>query len=274
MAPCGNGRPWVFWSANEKGNFDLWARVVESGKPGITVRLSSAPGSDIDPAATTDSSGKIWVAWQGWRNGKASIFTSVQNGNAFSEAATTASSAGNEWNPAIAADSTGKVSVAWDSYRNGNYDIFARTATGPGKWGKEVAVAATEFYEAYPSIAYDPAGTLWIAYEEGGARWGKDFGADESSGVALYAGRAIRLRGLSKDGRIVEAAADPGTVLPGVPAGPDDAATQSQESDWRRPDLEAWKKRGANLATASPAYARRGPRNTMARLRIDASGRL
>ena len=32
-------------------------------------------------------------------------------------------------------------------------------------------------YEAYPSIAYDPSGRLWIAYEEGGRGWGKDFGA-------------------------------------------------------------------------------------------------
>jgi hypothetical protein len=56
--------------------------------------------------------------------------------------------------------------VAWDSYRNGNYDVFARTATGT-VWGKELAVAASSLYEAYPSIAYDLSGTLWIAYEEG-----------------------------------------------------------------------------------------------------------
>jgi len=55
VAIDGKCRPWVFWSANERGNFDVWARVVENDKPGATVRISNAPGSDIDPAAATDS---------------------------------------------------------------------------------------------------------------------------------------------------------------------------------------------------------------------------
>ena len=39
--------------------------------------------------------------------------------------------------------------------------------------GRGRAVAASGLYEAYPSIAYDPAGTLWVAYEEGGERLGQ-----------------------------------------------------------------------------------------------------
>ena len=62
-----------------------------------------------------------------------------------------------------------------------------------------VAVAATARYEAYPSIAYDPAGRLWVAYEEGAERWGKDYGAYSSPGIALYQGRAVRLRGFESD---------------------------------------------------------------------------
>jgi hypothetical protein len=225
--------------------------------------------------AAADSSGRVWVAWQGWRNGKASIFSSVQNGDGFSKAAAVASSAGNEWNPAIAADAAGRVSVAWDSYRNGSYDVYARTATAAGTWGKEMAVAATPLYEAYPSIAYDPAGTLWVAYEEGAEHWGKDFGAYESTGVSLYAGRAIRLRGLSKDGSLLEPGADPGTVLPGGVSTPnDETSRQAMVEDWQRPDPEAYKRRGANQATAGPGTLRRVPKNTMPRLKVDASGRL
>src|SRR6202140_3072764 len=153
IAVDGSGRPWVFWSANEKGNFDVWAKPVEDGKPGSAVRLSSEAGSDIDPAAATDSQGRVWVAWQGWRNGRASIFAATQNGNAFSKPAPITKSGANEWNPSIAADPNGRVSVAWDSSRNGNYDIFVRTAIAPGSWGAETAVAASARYEAYPSIA-------------------------------------------------------------------------------------------------------------------------
>ena len=274
IAVDGKGRPWVFWSANDGGNFDIWARVVESGQPGATQRISTAPGSDIDPVAATDSSGRVWVAWQGWRNGKASIFAAVQEGNSFSRTATVSTSVGNEWNPAIAADAGGRVTVAWDSFRNGNYDVFARTATGT-KWGDEKAVAASSLYEAYPSIAYDPSGTLWIAYEEGAERWGKDYGADESSGVPVYAGRAIRVRGFAKDGRAIEPNGDIGEALPGEPGDPVlNLVSQARSDDWQKVQPDAWKKRSPNLATASPGYARRGPRNTMARLKVDASGRL
>jgi hypothetical protein len=275
IAIDGKGRPWVFWSANQNSNFDVWARVVESGQPGATVRISSEPGSDIDAAATTDSSGRVWVAWQGWRNGKASIFAAVENGNTFSKPATVANSAGNEWNPAIAADSAGHVSVAWDSYRNGNYDVYVRTASGPSGWGREVPLAAGATYEAYPSIAYDAAGTLWVAYEEGGERWGKDFGADESSGLSLYAGRAVRLRGMTKDGQVVEPAADPGTVLPGTAGDPhDENSRQVDAGEWLHPDPEAWKTRAANQSTPGPVVRQRAPRNTSPRLAIDSSGRL
>jgi len=266
----GRGRVWVFWPANEKGNFDIWARVVEGGKAGATVRVSNAPGSDIDPAAATDSAGNVWVAWQGWRNGKAQIFAASQRGSAFSAPMTVASSGGNEWDPAIAADSAGHVSVAWDSYRNGNYDVYVRTAT-QGSWGQERAVAASAAYQAYPSVAYDPAGTLWVAYEEGGERWGKNFGADDSTGVALYQGRAIRLRGITPSGAMVETATDIGTALPGLPASGIGAQNhQADDNDFIKPDPDGAKNRA--LAASTPA--RRAPRNNLPRMTIDASGRI
>lgn len=270
VAIDGKGRPWVFWSANEKGNFDIWTRVVDSGKPGPAVRISNAPGSDIDPAATTDSNGNVWVAWQGWRNGKAAISAATQRGNAFSAPIAVSNSPSNEWNPAIAADSAGHVSIAWDSYRHGNYDVFDRTAT-QGKWGNEIALAASAAYEAYPSIAYDPSGVLWVAYEEGAERWGKNFGAEDSSGMALYQGRAIRLRGFTPSGAVVEPAADIGSALPGYPATPENAISrQADTSGWTEPNPNAAKNRNSNQATP----ARRAPRNTAPRITVDSSGRI
>jgi len=270
IAVDGRERVWVFWPANEKGNFDIWARVVENGKAGATVRVSNAPGSDIDPAAATDSAGNVWVAWQGWRNGKAQIFAASQRRSGFGAPMTVASSAGNEWDPAIAADSSGRVSVAWDSYRNGNYDVYVRTAI-QGTWGQEHALAASAAYQAYPSIAYDPAGTLWVAYEEGGERWGKNFGADDSTGVALYQGRAIRLRGVTPSGAMVETATDIGTALPGLPASGIGAQNhQVDDNDFIKPDPDGAK----NRAFAASTPARRAPRNTLPRMSIDPSGRI
>ena len=189
--------------------------------------------------------------------------------------ATVASSAGNEWNPAIAADSTGRVSVAWDSYRNGNYDIYARTATSPASWGKEMPVAASATYEAYPSIAYDPAGTLWVAYEEGGERWGKDFGADESQ-RPLPLRRPRRPPARDRQGRQHRRAQrGPWRGSAGVAAAPhDETSRQTNAGDMAAPRSGRLEESRQQPGHASAAARNRAPRNTMPRLKVDSSGRL
>jgi hypothetical protein len=270
IAIDGSGNPWVFWSQNNNRNFDIFGCMVERGKAGRPVQISKETGSDVDPVAATDSTGRVWVAWQGWRNGKAGIFSAFQKGNAFSAPAAVSKSSGNEWNPAIAADRNGHVTVAWDSYRKGNYDVYLRTAAAGGAWGAETAVAATPRYEAYPSIAYDGSGRLWVAYEEGGRGWGKDFGAYNSEGVALYQGRAIRIRGFGPDGRQVELSSDVGSVLPGIPRPRVDNMGRQSGDEALDPKPENAKNRSANQA----AQNLQNPRNTMPRLLVDGSGRI
>jgi hypothetical protein len=271
IAVDGKGKPWVFWPENRNGNFDIYARSIENGKPGGTVQISKAPGADVFAVATTDSKGSVWVAWQGWRAGKAAIFAAEQKGGGFSAPAAVSASSANEWNPSIAADSHGQVSVAWDSYRNGSYDIYARTATGIGSWKPEIPVAATARYEAYPSIAYDKQGRLWIAYEESGEGWGKDFGAHRSSGISLYQSRVVRVVGLDPSGTLVATGTDVGTVLPGAPDVKEEfTSRQADDSGWQRPDPALWQKRKPN----DHPWPKANPRNSMPRLTVDASGRL
>ena len=172
VAVDGKGRAWVFWSENDAGNFDIFARAVDASGPKEQLRISKEAGADIDPVATTDASGSVWVAWQGWRDGVAAIYAAHQEGSGFSPPVKISNSSKNEWDPAIAADKTGRVAVAWDSYRNGNYDVYARTYSGEA-WGDEIPVAATARYEAYPSIAYDPSGTTVDCLRGGRPRLGK-----------------------------------------------------------------------------------------------------
>ena len=137
IAIDGSGRAWVFWSAQQGGNFDLWARALENGTPGPMVRITSEAGSDIDPVAATDSSGRVWVAWQGWRGRQGDDLRCSRRAVAASRGRPRfPPPASNEWNPAIAASPDGRITVAWDSYRNGNYDIIVRTASN-GAWGNE-----------------------------------------------------------------------------------------------------------------------------------------
>ncbi len=266
----GQQRVWVFWSQNNRGNFDVYARPVVNGQPGRQVQITREAGSDIDAVAATDSKGRVWVAWQGWRNGRAAIYAAVENGAGFDAPVKVSVSAANEWNPAIAAARDGRVTVAWDSYRNGNYDIFARTATSANSWGPEAAVAATPRYEAYPSLAYDGGGRLWVAYEESGRGWGKDFGAYDTRGIALYQGRAVRLVGIEPGGARVETQADLGAVLPGIPNPRVDRPGSQNVAEAFEPDAGKAARREPSQASANASAAR----NSYPRLAIDASGRL
>jgi hypothetical protein len=285
IAIDGKGRAWVFYSENAsyappKNNtpgpvpdFELWVRPVSGDTPGTAIRISKAAGADVFPSATTDAAGRVWVTWQGWRDGRAAIFAAMQNGDGFGAPMTVASSKGNEWNPVIAATSNGnRITVAWDSYRNGNYDIFLRTYAN-NRWGTESAALASARYEAHPSIAYAPDGRLWLAYEEGTESWGKDWGADESSGFALYQGRAIRVRAFEPDGKSLATIMDIGDIAPG-PATPRLLATSKQADpnrpDWTKPVPDRWKQR----PNASATQALEAPKNSYPRLTIDASGRV
>jgi hypothetical protein len=113
---------------------------------------------------------------------------------------------GNQWNPAIAAASDGRVTVAWDTYQKGDYDVYCRTCAAD-KWGEPVAVATTLEAEMRPSLAYDNAGRLWIAYETAPENWGKDWGALDKKGTPLYRGRSIDVRVLDQ-GRLMKPAMD------------------------------------------------------------------
>jgi hypothetical protein len=270
VAIDGKQRAWVFWSQNKGGNFDIFARSVAGGKPGAVIQISKEPGSDVDPVAAADSKGNVWVAWQGWRKGRAEIFAASLNGDAFTAPAAVSQATGNEWNPAIAASKDGLVTVAWDSYRNGNYDIYMRTASGRGQWGAETAVAASARYEAYPSLAYDSTGRLWVAYEEGGRGWGKDFGAYDTSGIALYQGRCIRLVGIAPGGGRVETQADLGGVLPGAPNIRVDMPGVQSEFE----DLDPNPATAKNRQPSAAAQNKRAAHNSYPRLAVDASGRL
>ncbi len=269
VAVDGSGRAWVFWSENHGGNFDVFARAVDASGAKDEVQISKEAGSDIDPVAATDASGRVWVAWQGWRDGRAAIFAAHQDGNRFTAPEKISNSSKNEWNPAIAADKTGRVAIAWDSYRAGNYDVYARTWSN--SWGPEVAIAASARYEAYPSIAYDPNGRLWVAYEEGGKGWGKDFGAYSSPGIALYQGRAIRLRGLEPDGRLVSLEASLDGKLDGAPSFRADRAGSQTEAESFDPNPQNAPKR---LPDAGATNNARAAKNTLPRLTLDGSGRI
>jgi hypothetical protein len=107
------------------------------------------------------------------------------------------------------------VGIAWDSYESGDYDVFVREYDKDGKAENIRAVANTPGYETRPSLTYDLQSRLWIAWEQSGPKWGKDWGAyDREDGIGLYKGRTIGLRVL-EDGAWKDPMQMPETGLPG-----------------------------------------------------------
>jgi len=195
VAVDGEGRVWVVWSARKDGNFDIYARFKKAGRWSKTMRLTEAPGPDLQPAAVTDSLGRVWISWQGDRNGF-DILLKVQQGENFGPETTVSTSPANDWAPQIAAGPDGEVAVAWDTYDKGDYDVYVRRMRWRGgiKLNDPQPVAASARFEARPSVAIDPAGRVWVAYEESYPRWGKDFGAYETTGSGLYQGQHVRVK--------------------------------------------------------------------------------
>jgi len=189
MAVDGKGKPWVVWSANVQGNWELFASGFDGKGWAKPMRLTQDPGSDFHPVMTTTKAGILWLAWQAFRGNNSDILAkSLRNGR-WSDEIVVGRTPANEWAPAIAASITNDVCVAWDTYAKGDYDVYYATISPEGEVGDAKPAAASLLFEAQPSVLYDEQGRLWIAWEEAPARWGKDSGTtDTGYGQKLYGG--------------------------------------------------------------------------------------
>jgi hypothetical protein len=258
VAVDGSGRVWVIWSANRGGNFDLYARYWEKGRWSREVRVTSDPGTDVNPVAATDSAGRVWIAWQGYRGDNLDVLAAVQTGDGFGKEQRVSFSPASDWDPAIAADRHGNVAVTWDTYDKGDYDVYARVMRSGKSVEMEapVPIAASGNFEARSSAAYDAAGRLWVAYEAAEERWGKDFGVYDIKGVSLYRGQTVKVRYLEK-GHVYE------------PKGSLEHALKTA------PGLTG-REGGPNMKKNNPGMANvtvQGPRNSLPRLSV-AQGRV
>jgi hypothetical protein len=270
VAVDAQGRAWVIYSANRNGNFDLYARYARAdGSVSSEIRLTTDPGTDIFPVAAADSSGRVWVAWQGFRNGNLEILTTVLNGDTFWPETIVSFSAASDWDPAIAAAPNGEVAISWDTYDKGDYDVYLRRVHFADRVTMDapIAIAATTAFEARSSLAYDQQNRLWIAYEQAGTRWGKDFGAFDTTGLPLYSSHTVQVRCLVGND-LFATNDDIGRVLPGAPA-THLFVTGAQGATFTSvPDPTLSGKRAPNNGVGPPA----GPRNSFPRIATDSDG--
>ena len=260
VAVDGEGRVWVIWSAQVKGNFDIYARSRVKGVWGEEIRLTQDPGADLNPVAVTDTAGGVWVAWQGWRSGSFDVLVARQRESGFTREERVSVSAASDWDPQIAAGRGGEVAVVWDTYDKGDYDVYLRRLkfTDP-KITMQAAlpVAATRKFEARASVTYGRDNRIFVAYEETYAGWGKDFGAYETTGAGLYQGNTVRVKVLQENQFFATTDKLEETLDAGVKNAPADL-----------PNPELVKNRRPNLTPYAPREASKG----MPRLAADSQG--
>ena len=250
LAIDGKGLVWIIYPEHlnagpllDQGDWDLMARNFDpaTGKLSDEVNISNAPGNDFFNAAATDSNGRVWVTWIGQRDDSFHVFTAHQTDGpqAFSPAVRITNAPGNEWEPAIATDKIGNVTIAWDTYQKGDYDVYLAKKKLDDTFDEPQAVAATLAFEVRPSIVYDVEDRLWVAWEQSGDNWGKQFGALKKVGIPLYQGnRTLGLKVQDPSGRWYEAP-DPDEALLGAQKQPKPAAgaEKAGQPAVRRPQL-------------------------------------
>ena len=202
VAVDGSKRVWVFWSANQKGNFDIYAAIVgwrvEGRQMVAPMRVTSDPGTDVNPVAATDS--------QGPRVGRLAGLPQRQSGDPGRRAERRQVQPRERRFPsrrrAIGIRPSPPRRTAKWRYPGTPTTRAITTSTSAAcvrraaasRWIRPTPVAATQNFEARSSVAYDSKNRLWVAYEASEKKWGKDFGAYETTGVALYQDHNVKVK--------------------------------------------------------------------------------
>ena len=273
VAIDGQKRAWIFYSTQRSGNFDIYARSAGAdGTMSSEMRLTSDPGTDLFPVATTDASGRVWVAWQGFRNNNLEILATAQTGDTFAPEAIVSTSPASDWDAAIAAAPNGEVAISWDTYDKGDYDVYLRRVQFTDQIGMDdpIPIAASARFEARSSLAYDPQNRLWIAYEVSGPRWGKDFGTYDTTGIALYQNHTIEVVCLIGND-LYTTSDDIVKTLPGEPAVQLFLPTKPGPYDVQPDPNLALNRKPGDDAAFSP-LGNGGPKNSFPRLATDSDG--
>jgi hypothetical protein len=199
-----DGTVHVAYSAYRNGTHGLFVRRLRQDGELMAEQqpiLSKGEGTHVNPVMRTDQQGRVWLAHQWWRkDGSTNLDAQVLGGSGPTV------SGGHAWYPVLASGPAGEVVMAFDKYElSSDYDVAFLPCAGVKGQGQ--AVASSSRFEARPSACYDPQGRLWIAYEEGPEKWGKDSGALVRTGNPLYSARSVRVVCL-ENGKLLRPAAE------------------------------------------------------------------
>ncbi len=206
------GRVWVVWSQREGEAWNLVARSNDGRGWSAARKLTDGNGPNFFHKLVRDRAGNLHLVWVAHQNVQSHVMWSKLSGNNWSAAQEV--SGPSAWMPDAASDSKGNLYIAWDSYRTGNYDIFMRRIEADGELGTIEQVTKSSRFQAHASVAVDGNDRVWLAWDESGANWGKDYARDDTwRGTVLYADRRPQVAVL-ENGKWSAPAADPMAAMP------------------------------------------------------------
>lgn len=221
VAGQSGGTTWITWAAQKQHRWNLYGRAWKDGQLGNVTQLTDTSGPNLWHRMATDRQGRVWLVWQGFHNGHSHIFARYADGDGWHKAIPVTDGDDDQWDPSIAADPRhDRVWVGWDGYNGETYNVHvcslapvATPAIGP-----VLTPEVSPLFEAHANLACDGLGRVWVAWDEAGAQWGKDYGFldfahDYRPGTRLYASRRVRVKCLVDD-RWLEPAAPLADVLP------------------------------------------------------------
>jgi hypothetical protein len=212
VAEDSTGRIWVVWSERAGEDWDLYARTYNGKEWSARQRLTAAHRPNMFHRLVADGGGNLHLVWVGWQDGQSHLYWSRLRGNDWSEPMEI--SGPSTWMPAAATDSKRNLYVAWDSYRNGNYDIYFRRIAADGAAGEIERVTKSPRFQAHATLAVDRQDRVWLAWDESGANWGKDYARDDIwRGTVLYTDRRPRVA-VWESGAWKQPSADPMAAMP------------------------------------------------------------
>src|SRR5712692_6400388 len=187
-------------------------QLMEEIRPTAVRKLTNGGGPNFFHKLIRDRKGNLHLVWVEHQNATSHIMWSRLDGDRWSTPQDI--SGAGAWMPDAACDSKGDLHVAWDSYRTGNYDIFVRRIGADGALGPIQQVTKSSRFQAHASVAVDQNDRVWLAWDESGSNWGKDYARDDTwRGTPLYGDRRPRLA-ILENGRGSAPVADPMAAIP------------------------------------------------------------
>jgi hypothetical protein len=185
------GKIHVVWSERRGVDWNLYERVYDGSRWGERRQITTTHSPNIFHKLVS-SADALRLVWVGYEGGQSYLYLAAWRGGDWSEPQRIGGPG--VWSPDAAADRQGNLYVAWDGYQNGNYDIFLRRIPASGAPEAIEQVTTSPRFQAHASVAVDGQARPWLAWDESGVNWGKDWNhEDPNRATVLYADRSIRV---------------------------------------------------------------------------------